>query len=41
MHAVTNAEEGSIIVLCSDVVPDALDLVKKLKEEESNSLYKL
>jgi cyanophycin synthetase len=41
MHAVTHAEEGSIIVLCSDVVPDALDLVKKLKEEESNSLYKL
>jgi cyanophycin synthetase len=39
LHAVENAKEGSLIVLCSDVVPDALDLVKKLKEEESNKLY--
>ena len=35
LHAVKNAKTGSLIVLCSDVVPDALDLVKKLKEEES------
>ena len=34
-HAVDNAKKGSLIVLCSDVIPDALDLVKQLKEEES------
>ncbi len=39
LHAVKNAKQGSLIVLCSDVVPDALDLVKKLKEEESKELY--
>ncbi len=33
-HAVENAIEGSLIVLCSDVVPDALELVKQLKEKE-------
>jgi len=33
-HAVEHAVEGSLIVLCSDVVPDALDLVKQLKEKE-------
>jgi cyanophycin synthetase len=38
-HAVKNAVPGSLIVLCSDVVPDALELVKKLKEEESKELY--
>ena len=38
-HAVKNAKKGSLIVLCSDVVPDALDLVKKFKEEEANRLY--
>lgn len=35
-YAVSNAEKGSLIVLCSDVVPDALDLVKELKEKEAN-----
>jgi len=39
IHAVNTAKKGSLIVLCSDVVPDALDLVKRLKEEEANSLY--
>jgi cyanophycin synthetase len=39
IHAVKTAEKGSLIILCSDVVPDALDLVKKLKEEEANKLY--
>ncbi len=34
-YAIQNARKGSLIVLCSDVVPDALELVKKLKEEES------
>ena len=33
-HAVANAVDGSLIVLCSDVVPDALELVKSLKEKE-------
>ena len=35
IHAVTHARKGSLIILCSDVVPDALDLVKELKEKES------
>lgn len=39
IHAVKTAEKGSLIVLCSDVVPDALELVKKLKEEEAARLY--
>jgi cyanophycin synthetase len=36
IHAVNNAKKGSLIVLCSDVVPDALDLVQSLKEKEGN-----
>ena len=36
-YAVDNAIEGSLIVLCSDVVPDALDLVKTLKEKEQQN----
>jgi cyanophycin synthetase len=39
LHAVKTAEKGSLIILCSDVVPDALELVKKLKEEEASRLY--
>ncbi|MBT8327664.1 MAG: cyanophycin synthetase [Bacteroidia bacterium] len=39
LHAVKTAEKDSLIVLCSDVVPDALELVKKLKEEEAKRLY--
>ncbi|WP_297696556.1 cyanophycin synthetase [uncultured Eudoraea sp.] len=35
-HAVAHAQKGSLIVLCSDVVPDALDLVKQLKDQEAN-----
>jgi cyanophycin synthetase len=34
--AVNNAVKGSLIVLCSDVIPDALELVKKFKNQESN-----
>lgn len=34
LHAVKSAKKGSIIILCSDVIPDALDLVKSLKEKE-------
>ena len=35
-HAVNNARKGSLIILCSDVVPDALDLVKEFKEKETS-----
>lgn len=35
LHAVKNAKKGSLIILCSDVIPDALDLVKQLKEKEA------
>ena len=34
-YAVKNAVKGSLIILCSDVIPDALDLVKDFKEKES------
>ena len=34
--AVKNAEKGSLIILCSDVIPEALDLVMHFKEQESN-----
>ena len=34
-YAVKNAEKGSLIILCSDVIPDALDLVMHFKEQES------
>ncbi|MEH6537103.1 MAG: cyanophycin synthetase [Psychroserpens sp.] len=33
--AVKNAVKGSLIILCSDVIPDALDLVKEFKEREA------
>ncbi|WP_456440535.1 cyanophycin synthetase [Psychroserpens sp.] len=39
LHAVKHAKKGALIVLCSDVIPDALELVKKLKEEEASKLY--
>ncbi|MBT8254717.1 MAG: cyanophycin synthetase, partial [Bacteroidia bacterium] len=35
IHAVEHAKEGSLIILCSDVVPDALDLVTQLREKEA------
>jgi cyanophycin synthetase len=34
-YAVKNAVKGSLIVLCSDVIPDALALVEQFKEQES------
>ena len=34
LHAVKNAVKGSLIILCSDVIPDALELVQSLKEKE-------
>jgi cyanophycin synthetase len=33
-YAINNAQKGSFIVICSDVVPDALEQVMKFKEEE-------
>ncbi len=33
-YAFKNAKKGSFIIICSDVVPDALDQVMKYKEEE-------
>lgn len=33
-HAIATAEKGAFIVICSDVVPDALDQVMRYKEEE-------
>ena len=35
-HAVNNAKKGSLIILCSDVVPDALELVQKFKAQEAS-----
>jgi cyanophycin synthetase len=35
LYAVRNAVKGSLIILSSDVIPDALDLVKELKELDS------
>jgi cyanophycin synthetase len=37
--AVENAKEGSLIVISSDVVPDALNMVMRLKEKEAKELY--
>ena len=33
-HAVKNAPKDSFIVICSDVVTDALNYIQKLKNEE-------
>jgi len=33
--AIKNAVKGSLIILCSDVIPDALDLVQNFKEQEA------
>ncbi len=34
-YAVKNAVKGSLIILCSDVIPDALDLVQQFKDKEA------
>lgn len=34
-YAVKNARKGSLIICCSDVIPDALELVMKFKEQEN------
>lgn len=33
--AVKNTIKGSLIILCSDVIPDALELVQKFKDLEA------
>ncbi len=38
-YAIKNAKKDSLVAMLSDVVPDALDLVMKFKEEEANELY--
>ncbi|MFM7565131.1 MAG: cyanophycin synthetase [Flavobacteriales bacterium] len=37
-YAIENAKDGSLIVLSSDVIPEALNLVKEYKEKESSGL---
>ena len=34
MYAYQNAPQGSLITIMCDVIPDALDFIKGLKEEE-------
>ncbi len=36
--AIKNAAKGSFITICSDVVPDALDQIMKMKEQEDEGL---
>ncbi|MCC6840766.1 MAG: cyanophycin synthetase [Flavobacteriales bacterium] len=38
-YAISTAKPGSFLTLCSDVVPDALALVLKLKEEEDKVTF--
>jgi cyanophycin synthetase len=38
-YAIKNATKGALIIISSDVVPDALNLVMQFKEEEANELY--
>jgi cyanophycin synthetase len=38
-YAIKNVKKGSLIVICIDVVTEALALVQKYKEEEANKLY--
>jgi cyanophycin synthetase len=33
-YAITNARKGTFLTICSDVVPDALEQIMKLKEQE-------
>jgi cyanophycin synthetase len=35
-YALKNAKKGSFIVICSDVVPNALEQVMKFKEDEDS-----
>jgi cyanophycin synthetase len=33
-YAIKNAKKGSFIIICSDVIPDALEQIMKYKENE-------
>ena len=37
-YALENAIDGSFITVCSDVIPDALEVVKSYKEKEDMAL---
>ncbi len=37
-YAIANAEKGSFIVICSDVIPDALEQIMEFKENEENAV---
>ena len=37
-YAIKNAERGTFITICSDVVPDALQQIMKMKEQEDEGL---
>jgi cyanophycin synthetase len=37
VHAYKNATPGSLITIMCDVVPDALNFIKQLKEEEERT----
>lgn len=37
-HAISSAEEGAFIVICSDVIPDALEQIMELKAKEESGL---
>jgi cyanophycin synthetase len=37
-YAITKAKKGSLLVFCTDVVPDALNLVMSFKEKESKEI---
>ncbi|MCB0706998.1 MAG: cyanophycin synthetase [Saprospiraceae bacterium] len=39
VYAINNAKKGSLVTICSDVVPDALKLVMEFKEKEAEDLY--
>lgn len=36
-HAISTAQKGALLVFCSDVIPEALNLVMKFKEEEETA----
>lgn len=39
-YAIRNAKKGSFVVICSDVVPDALGQIMRLKEQEDKFVLK-
>ncbi|MCC6819079.1 MAG: cyanophycin synthetase [Bacteroidia bacterium] len=39
-HAINTAEEGAYIVICSDVIPDALEQIMELKAQEETGMMK-